>query len=470
MTARNHLNPQSAIRNLQSVRPARILISDDDPGTRELLTAMVEGLGHEAIAVPDGGAALAAIAERPPDLVLSDVSMPGLNGFELCRRLKADPRTRLIPVVLITGIGEEFKLQAIETGADDFFVKPFTPADLRVRIRVALRTKAFTDELESAEAVLCTLAKSIEAKDPYTEGHCERLAEYAVSLGRALGVGEEDLTALRWGGYLHDLGKVAVPETILLKAGLLTPEERAIMQKHPLVGEEICKPLASLQAVLPIIRHHHENQNGSGYPDGLRGEAVLLTARILRVVDVYDALTTDSPYHRALSEVAALEILDTEVQKGWLDPDVVRAFGAVLAEVFQQSKGGTSTMKQILVLAIEDDPVNQEVVTAFLESEGCRILIAATAQEGLSLATAERPDLILMDVELPGMTGYDATRRLKADPATAGIPVVAFTAQAMRGEDEKAKAAGCDAYITKPLEPEVFRQTLRRFLSDKGKA
>ena len=456
------------IDEARQARPARILIADDDPGTRELLTAMVEGLGHEAVAVPDGVAALAAIAARPPDLVLSDVSMPGLNGFELCRRLKVDPRSRLIPVVLITGIGEEFKLQAIEAGADDFFVKPFTPADLRVRIRVALRTKAFTDELESAEAVLCTLAKSIEAKDPYTEGHCERLAEYAVSLGRALAVREEGLTALRRGGYLHDLGKVAVPEAILLKTGLLTPDERAIMQRHPVVGEEICRPLHSLRAVLPIIRHHHENQDGSGYPDGLRGEDVPLTARILQVVDVYDALTTDRPYHRAFSQAAALEILDAEVRQGWQNPKVVRAFHAIVAEIPHRSAGGTRTPARVLVLVIEDDPVNQEVVSAFLEGEGCRILTADTAEEGLRLATAERPDLVLMDVELPGMTGYEATRRLKADPATATIPVVAFTAQAMRGEEEKAKAAGCDAYLTKPLDPEVFRETLRRFLSDKG--
>jgi putative two-component system response regulator len=294
---------------------------------------MVQGLGHEAVAVSDGLAALAAIAARPPDLVLSDVSMPGLNGFELCRRLKADPATRLIPVVLITGLGDEFKLQGIEAGADDFLSKPFSAGDLRVRIRALLRMKAFTDELESAEAVLCTLGKSIEAKDPYTEGHCERLAEYGVALGRALGLAEEDLRALRRGGYLHDLGKVNVPEAILLKTGPLTPEERAVMQKHPVVGEEICRPLHSLQAVLPIIRSHHERQEGSGYPDGLRGEAIPLTARILQVVDVYDALTTDRPYRRALSQAAALETIEAEARRGWWDPGVVRAFREVVAEI-----------------------------------------------------------------------------------------------------------------------------------------
>jgi len=326
-----------AIRNLQSARPARILVVDDDATMRELLTAMVEGLGHEAVSAPDAFAALAAIAANPPDLVLSDVSMPGLNGFELCRRLKADPRTRLIPVVLITGIGDEFKLQGIEAGADDFLSKPFSPGDLRVRIRALLRMKAFTDELESAEAVLCTLGKSIEAKDPYTEGHCERLAEYAVSLGRVLAMREEDLTALRRGGYLHDLGKVAIPEAILLKASPLGPEERVIMQRHSVVGEEICRPLRTLQTVLPIIRHHHERLDGSGYPDGLRGEDVPLTARILQVVDIYDALTTDRPYRQALTPVTAVETIEAEAQRGWRDGAVVRAFRQVLAGLPQRA-------------------------------------------------------------------------------------------------------------------------------------
>jgi len=326
VNAGEHFNRQSAIGNRQSAHPARILIADDDAAMRELLTAMIEDLGHDAVAVRDGKAALAAIAANPPDLVLSDVKMPRLNGFELCRRLKADPKTRLIPVVLITGIGDEFKLQGIEAGADDFFPKPFSRGDLLVRIRAVLRMKAFTDDLESAEAVLCTLGKSIEAKDPFTAGHCERLADYGVALGRVLGLRDEDLTALRRGGYLHDLGKVAVPEAILLKAGPLTPAERSILKRHPVVGEEICRPLRSLQAVRPIIRHHHEKQDGSGYPDGVQGEAVPVTARILQVVDVFDALTTDRPYRRALPRDVALDTLEDEARRGWRDERIVRAF------------------------------------------------------------------------------------------------------------------------------------------------
>jgi len=307
-------------------RPARILVAEDDPIMREMVVSMVEGLGHRAIPAADGAAALQIVARRPPDLVLSDVGMPGVGGFELCHRLKADPATRLIPVVLITGIGEEFKLSGIEAGADDYLNKPVVLGDLELRIRALLRAKAFTDELESAEAVLCTLAKSIEAKDPYTEGHCERLAAYAASLGRFLGLSGDDLTALRRGGYLHDLGKVAVPEAILLKPRALDPEERRLMQRHPVIGEEICRPLRSLAAVLPIIRHHHERRDGTGYPDGIAGEAIPLTARILQVVDVYDALTVRRPYRLPLSSDAALGALRAEADKGWWDPGLVVAF------------------------------------------------------------------------------------------------------------------------------------------------
>lgn len=311
-------------------RRARLLIADDDPHMRELLQGLVLDLGHEVVAVADGAAALEAVATHPPDLLLSDVAMPGLSGFDLCRRLKANPATRLIPVILITASGDEQKLQGIEAGADDFLGKPVNPPELRARIRSLLRLKAYTDELEHAEAVLCSLGRSIEAKDPYTEGHCERLAAYAVALGQVLGLGEEELTALRRGGYLHDLGKVAVPEAILLKNGPLTPQERAVMQRHPVIGEEICQPLHSLQAVLPIIRHHHERRDGSGYPDGLQGEAIPLTARILQVADIYDALSTDRPYRRALPRAAALEALEAEAHKGWWDRDIVRAFGQVI--------------------------------------------------------------------------------------------------------------------------------------------
>lgn len=316
----------------------RILIAEDDPGNREALQRLVEALGYAVTAVPDGKAALAAVHATPLALVLSDVNMPRVGGFELCRRLKADPATRLIPIVLVTALGEDFNAEGIDEGADDFLRKPVNLAAHRLRLRSLLRMRAFTDELESAEAVLFSLAKSIEARDAPTDGHCERLAALAVSLGRRLGLGNGDLRALHRGGYLHDLGKIAIPDAILLKPGPLAAEERPIMQRHPLIGEEICRPLRSLQAVLPIVRHHHERWDGSGYPDGLRGEAIPLTARILQVVDVYDALRSDRPYRAALSPAAALEVIAAETRAGWCDPAVVAGLAQV-AETAETHRG-----------------------------------------------------------------------------------------------------------------------------------
>lgn len=336
----NKIDGRSTAGGNDSSGGARVLIAEDDPASRELLTQLVEALGHETQVVADGAAAWRIAENAPPDLILSDVSMPKMDGFELCRLLKGNPTTRLVPVILLTGIGEEHKQAGIEAGADDFLSKPFSLGDLRVRIRSLMRMKAFTDELESAETVLLTLATIIEAKDPYTEGHCERLADFTQALGKALEVDEVLLKALKRGGYLHDLGKIAVPEHILLKPERLTLEEWGIIQQHPVTGERICQPLRSLRAVLPIIRHHHEKWDGSGYPDGLMGEAIPFGARILQVVDVFDALTTDRPYRRALPWSEGLKILEEEAGRGWRDPRIVQAFRAVVATLPSRAQDG----------------------------------------------------------------------------------------------------------------------------------
>ena len=257
--------------------------------------------------------------------------MPGRTGYELCRQLKEDPATRLVPFVLITGLSDrEDKLKGIEAGADDFLNKPIFPSELFARVRSLLKLKEFTDELETAESVLCTLGRSVEARDPYTEGHCERLAQHACDLGRHLGLDDDSLVALRRGGYLHDLGKIAVPDEILKKGSNLTRDEWEIMKQHPIIGENICKPLKSLRLVLPIIRHHHEHSDGSGYPDGLRKREIPLLPRVLQVVDVYDALKTARPYKPALNHEQAASTMLEEARSGLWDEEVVQEFFSML--------------------------------------------------------------------------------------------------------------------------------------------
>jgi putative two-component system response regulator len=311
----------------------RILVVDDNPGIAALMSQLLSMRGYEVVTVADAHEAEAEVRRQPPDLILSDVRMPGKSGYDLCRDLKDDPATRLIPFVLITGLSDGTeRLRGIEAGADDFLNKPVLAEELAARVKSLLRMKEFTDELETADSVLCTLGLIVEGRDPYTEGHCERLAVHAADLGRHLGLDEDSVLALRRGGYLHDLGKIAVPDEILKKGSNLTPEEWKVMKLHPVTGEMICRPLKSLRLVLPIIRHHHEHMDGSGYPDGLRTGEIPLLPRILQVVDVYDALRTARPYKTALSHDLSAQTMRAKARQGLLDGELVNQFFAMLRE------------------------------------------------------------------------------------------------------------------------------------------
>lgn len=313
--------------------PERILIVDDEFAARTALTALLRREGYDVRETADGAAALTESAAFRPDLILLDIVMPGISGFEVCRRIKAAPETRLTPIILITGLSATAdRINGINAGADDLLSKPIDFNELLARTRSLLRLKQFTDELENAESVLLSLANSIEARDPYTLGHCERLSNMSTMLAERLGLPEEEITALRRAGIVHDIGKVVVPDAILLKPGPLSPEEREIIRKHPVVGERICAPLRTFRLVLPIIRHHHEKHDGSGYPDGLRGGEIPLTAAILQLADVYDALTTNRPYRNASPSEVALQIMDDEADLGWWDRGLFNAFREMIRD------------------------------------------------------------------------------------------------------------------------------------------
>jgi putative two-component system response regulator len=317
-----------------------IVVADDEETNRDLLAALLEGAGYRVLCVPDGLGVLDRVRESRVDLVLLDVMMPGKTGFSTCLALKSQPETRLIPVVLVTGLtGADDRVHGAMCGADDFLNKPVNKQELLARVQSLLRIKEFTDELESAESVLFALALSIEAKDPSTEGHCDRLSKYSVALAERLKLGEEMQVALRRAGTIHDIGKVAVPEHVLLKPGPLTKEEWAIMREHPVTGERICSPLKSFRPVLPAIRHHHEKGDGSGYPDGLKACEIPLIARILQTVDIYDALTTKRPYREALAPQQAFAVMKEEVARGWWDGALVEEFERLVALSVPQFAG-----------------------------------------------------------------------------------------------------------------------------------
>jgi putative two-component system response regulator len=306
---------------------ATILVVEDDRFVRELLTEHLTRLGYHIVAVDSAEAALQTIETQTPDLLLTDVHMGAMSGIELCAMLKRNPRFQLTPIIILTGLSDlEARVAGLAAGADDFFAKPVDFIELQTRVSALLRVKSLLDQLEQAESVITTLGLTIEARDPYTAGHCERLGRYAIALGQALGVDKGMLKALRLGGYLHDLGKIAIPDRILLKPGPLDPQERAIMKTHPVVGAELVHEMRTLDDVRPIIRHHHERFDGSGYPDGLRGEAIPLGARITSTVDVYDALRTARPYKPGMSHEQAVTILLREADVGLWDAQIVRTF------------------------------------------------------------------------------------------------------------------------------------------------
>jgi putative two-component system response regulator len=323
---------------------AKVLIVDDEAGARNALAILLRREGFEVRDVHSGVAALRECTTFRPDLVLLDILMPGMDGFEVCRCIKATPETRLTPVVLITGLtATGDRIKGINAGADDFLSKPIDFNELLARTRSLLRLKQYTDDLENAEGVLFSLAYCIEARDPYTHGHCERLAEMSARMGERLGLPEEHIKALRRAGIVHDIGKVVVPDAILLKNGPLSPDEIEIMRKHPVVGERICTPLKTFHLVLPIIRHHHERHDGSGYPDGLRGVEIPLTASILQLADVYDALTTDRCYRKADAPEAALHIMEAEAAKGWWNIELFDSF----REMILQDENALSTVEKL---------------------------------------------------------------------------------------------------------------------------
>lgn len=310
-----------------SETPARILIVDDEKRNLKLLEALLLPLGYETLKANSGSEAIKIVHRTNVDLILLDIMMPDINGYDVCRTLKKSDDSRMIPIVLVTALDDiEAKIIGIEAGADDFITKPPNKVELLTRTRSLLKTKRLNEKLTSMETVLSSLANVVEAKDSYTQEHVSRVARLAQELGRELGLSGREIESLKIGGVLHDIGKIAIPKRILNKQGRLTAEEWELMKTHSSVGHKICLPLKkNLGLALKVIRHHHEKLDGSGYPDGLKGREIPAVARVMAVVDIYDSLTTDRPYRKALSREKVMHILSDEVEEGKLDKDVVGA-------------------------------------------------------------------------------------------------------------------------------------------------
>lgn len=318
--------------NYLDLEKPKVLIVDDHPSSRMTAVALLSIEGYDVLEAESGSAALEVVEQTPPDLILLDVMMPGMDGYEVCRQLKQDEHTRLIPVIFITALNDRrARLRGIEAGGDDFLSKPFDQLELSARVNSLVQQKRLNEDLDHAGQVLFSIARTVESRDPNTGDHCERLVTSGKALGKFLNLSRVELRDLMWGGYLHDIGKVGIPDCVLLKMGELTTAEWDVMRQHVLIGERICQPLRTMQGVVPIIRHHHERWDGSGYPDGLVGSNIPYLAQVFQMIDIYDALTSERPYKPALSADESLAIMVQETAKGWRNPDLMAQFASFIS-------------------------------------------------------------------------------------------------------------------------------------------
>ncbi|HSA59543.1 MAG TPA: HD domain-containing phosphohydrolase [bacterium] len=317
-------------------RNPRLLVVDDNKTNIELIKKQLHGQSYLFEEATNGHEALEKIRSWRPDLILLDLMMPGMSGYEVCKTVKGDKDLRFIPVIVITALSElEDKLKAIDMGADDFLIKPFNKLELATRIRSLLRLKALYDDLDTSENILFSLARALEAKDRYTRGHSERVARFSRLLAKTIGLPEHEQEHIWRGGLLHDIGKIGIAEAVLHKAGPLTPEEMDHIRTHPQKGYEICSPLKSLTPSLTVIKNHHERFDGCGHPDRLECENIPLMARITSIADTFDAMTTDRPYRKGMKIGDAIQIFERERDSGQWDPKLVVEFVQLVKRGFE---------------------------------------------------------------------------------------------------------------------------------------
>jgi putative two-component system response regulator len=348
----------SAAAKLVTRAQRTVLLVDARPKSRKEIRGLLELLGHRIFEAATQDDALRTLSSQKVDLVLADIASSDVDSVTFCKLLRSDDRTRSVAIALIAAPEQaSLELSVIAAGADEFLIRPVASGFIRARVQSLLRRTPIAGSADDFAALLFSLAQAVEARDPATRRHCHRVSVLCSRLGASLNLNPEDLVTLQRGAFLHDIGKIVVPDRILFKSGPLSAEEWSIMQNHTICGERICSSMKSLSGVLPIIRNHHERWDGSGYPDGLRGDEIPLTARIMQVADIYDALTTDRPYKPAFTPEFALQTLRSEAAAGWRDPNIVEAFADIFSSTRDVDHHSISSLLALSSAVGESTPV-----------------------------------------------------------------------------------------------------------------
>lgn len=304
-----------------------ILVVDDLQTNIDLLEAIFVKEGFRVLGARGGTEAIALFEKNRIDLAVVDVMMPGMDGFALCLILKQKAGKQFFPVILLTALSDRTsRIKGLEAGADDFISKPFDTLELLLKIRSLLKLKTLQEELDHSENIILTLAVAMEARDPYTKGHSTRVSKLSSDFSSFLGLSEQECEEMKKAGILHDIGKICLSQSILRKPGPLTVKEQEMIKTHALLGEELCRPLVSMRRILPAIRHHHERWDGNGFPDRLAGQNIPIMARILSIVDSFDAMVSVRPYRDRRSVQSALEMMESERNSGQWDAELLGYF------------------------------------------------------------------------------------------------------------------------------------------------
>ncbi len=460
--------PLAASAPLANEAPATVLIVDDEAWNLILAEAILEDDGYRILTAEHGEQALALVEDEKPDAILLDVMMPRLDGFEVCRRLKSSRRTFFIPVMMLTALADgESKVKGLEAGADDFLCKPINRIELRARLRSLLRIRRLRNELDSTANIMFSMVTALEGKHPRTRDHSLKVATLAAAVAAKLDLPPTDRDAVAWGALLHDIGKIGVPEAALVKAPAeRTSDEERFFRFHPLHSEQILEPLESLRAVGPIVRHHHERLDGSGYPDGLRGSAFTQPIEIVVVANALELHRLDAP-EKPSRWIAAMR---AEAAAGKLHGDLVEEVLAAAAGLPEELPRFSDLLPTPApphggrILVADASLAQCDFYRRVLCADGYVVEPKAGGATVLAAARQRGADLVILGVEMAGPGGEEVCRQIKAHPGLEYLPVILVTDQEQAAGKERALASGADDFLTIPVDRHELRARVRSLL------